>query len=215
MYEVRKIKYKVFAQGILSTNCTLLQKDRACVIVDVPYDALDLISFVKEHNLILQAVLLTHGHFDHCGGVSQLFEMLGCSAPVFVNARDVKLCETAAENVWGAPAQNCIPTNFVSEVGFCVGDWQFGVVETPGHTAGSVCYIAEDLLLSGDTLMKGTIGRTDFAESVPDEMYCSLEKLRKLEGDFTVVPGHGGLTTLSCEKANNPFLSKRTGKILL
>lgn len=198
--------YHVFSAGLLKTNSIVIQNGDVCVVVDIPYGAKELNSFVKQNNLIVAAVLLTHGHFDHCGGVSNFFESCGCSAPVFVHQSDFELCKTASRNIWHLPAKDCFPTNFVKEGSFSVGGMEFSVLETPGHTAGSVVYMVENLMLSGDTLMKNSIGRTDFRESVPSKMYQSLQKLKNLQQNYTIVCGHGELTNLDYEKQNNPYL---------
>ncbi len=200
------LRYRVFSEGLLKTNSTVLVNGNVCVVVDIPYGAHELCNFVKQNKLKVAAVLLTHGHFDHCGGVKQFFESCGGSAPVFVHQNDVELCKTASENIWHLPAENCFPTNIVTEGKLCVAGLEFSVLETPGHTAGSVVYLVENLMLSGDTLMKNSIGRTDFCESVPSKMYQSLQKLRNLQQNYTMVCGHGETTNLNYEKQHNDYL---------
>lgn len=200
------MEYNVFTQGYLSTNCVVLSKNEQLIVVDIPYNAYGVYNFVRSSGKKVLAVLLTHGHFDHCGGVKQFFEKCGLSVPVYINKRDDELARHAGENCWGVPAENCFPTDFVSEGTLNIGDFSFTVLETPGHTAGSVVYITEDIILCGDTLMKGCAGRTDFPESVPAEMPQSLEKLKSLNGDKKVIGGHGELTNLEYEKRTNPFL---------
>lgn len=199
--------FRVFPEGLLKTNSVVLVNGDTCVVVDIPYGAHELSNFVRQNNLKVAAVLLTHGHFDHCGGVNEFFESCGCSAPVFVHESDFELCQTASNNLWHLPAENCFPTDFVKEGNFCLGGLEFSVLETPGHTAGSVVYMVENLMLSGDTLMKNSIGRTDFRESVPSKMYQSLQKLKTLQQNYTIVCGHGETTTLHYEKKNNPYLN--------
>ncbi len=201
------MNFKVFAQGMLQTNCAVIIKENKCIVVDIPYNARDVWKFVSENKLQVVAVLLTHGHFDHCGGVKQFFEKCQCNAPVYVHGDDVVLCQNAASNRWHVPAENCFPTNFVTEGSFKIDEFQVFVLETSGHTVGSVSYIVDNLLLSGDTLMNLGIGRTDFPESVPSKMAQSLKKLCELKEDFIVIGGHGEITTLNYEKEHNPYLN--------
>ncbi|MGN1066219.1 MAG: MBL fold metallo-hydrolase [Candidatus Fimimonas sp.] len=198
--------YQVFAQGILKTNSVVLVQNNKCVVVDIPYGAPKVSKFVQSNNLQVVAVLLTHGHFDHCGGVRRFLEKCQSNAPVFVHKNDVPLCESAASNRWHLPADDCFPTNTLVEGKLQIDDFCFEVLETPAHTDGSVCFVWENLILSGDTLFKQSVGRTDFPESVPHKMTQSLQKLCALQGDFAVIGGHGETTTLNYEKEHNPYL---------
>lgn len=198
------MKHQVFVQGLLQTNCTVVWQGNSCLVVDVA-DGAQTVQFVQQQGLHVEAVLLTHGHFDHCGGAKQLLDICGAS-PVFVHKADLPLCLAASRNRWAIPAEDIVPTNFLQEGQLQLGQFCLQVVHTAGHTAGSVCFVLPNLLLCGDTLMKGTIGRTDFPESVPSAMAQSLRKLKQLQGDFVVVGGHGPTTTLNYEKEHNPFL---------
>lgn len=201
------MKYTVFKQGALQTNCAVLEKDGQCVLVDIPYKSSDAEKYVSENGFTPVAVLLTHGHFDHCGGVKHFIETLNCQGvPVFVNKKDFPLCQNAAKNLWAVPCENCAPTNELKEGILNVGNFSFEIIETSGHTAGSVCLICENILFTGDTLFRGGIGRTDFPESCPEKMQASLEKLRNIKENFVVVCGHGEETDLEREKRFNPYL---------
>lgn len=194
-----------FQQGLLSTNCYVLQHQNTCVVVDVAFVSQELENFILQNKLQLQAVLLTHGHFDHCGGVEHLLQTVG-KADVFVHVEDVELCKTAQQNPWGVPCQNCIPTKTYGQGRLCVGSFEFEVLHTPGHTHGSVVLLCQDKMFAGDTLFCGSIGRTDFAESNKTAMKNSLQKIKQIQGDYTVFCGHGPATLLSKEKETNVFL---------
>ncbi len=198
--------YEVFVQGLLQTNSIVLVQNNKCVVVDIPFSAPKVCKFVQSNNLQVVAVLLTHGHFDHCGGVRRFLKNCQSNAPVFVHKNDLPLCESAASNRWHLPADDCFPTNTLVEGKLEIDGFCFEVLETPAHTDGSVCFVWENLLLSGDTLMKQTVGRTDFPESVPQKMAQSLKKLCALQKDFVVIGGHGEATTLNYEKEHNPYL---------
>lgn len=201
------LKIKVILQGDNNTNSIVVQNGGHCVVVDVPYGSNDVARYVSANGLKLDAVLLTHGHFDHCGGVNGLLDSLGLpDTPVYVNQRDEQLCRHAADNMWGMPADNCFPTHQLVEGELFVAGVRFYVVETPGHTQGSVVLLAEDYMFSGDTLFARGVGRTDFAESNPYLMRGSLNKLKLLPRNYIVLPGHGGQTTLQYEKEHNVYL---------
>lgn len=201
------MKYSVFSCGQLQTNCIVVQNGTKCVVVDVPFGAKEVAGYVTEHGLHVVAVLLTHGHFDHCGGVRDFLQRCGIHVPVFVHKNDFELCRNAALNNWGIVCDNCNPTHFLQEGCLQIEDFVFDVLETPGHTGGSVVFLTQDhVMLSGDTLFCEGIGRTDFPESVPSVMRSSLKKLALLKEDYRVICGHGPETTLNDEKTHNIYL---------
>lgn len=200
-------KVKFFSQGELHTNCIVLHEQSDCVVIDVPFNSVDAQNYILANGLKVKAVLLTHGHFDHCGGVHQLLRRVGCeNARIFVSKQDALLCRSAASNQWRVPCDACYPTDYLSEGELCVDDFRFDVLATPGHTGGSVVFLMENYMFSGDTLFNRSIGRTDFAESLPEAMPYSLARLRRLEKNYIVIPGHGFQTTLTFERENNPYL---------
>lgn len=201
------MKIQVFTQGELSTNCAVLSKNGKCVVIDLPYNAYEVIEYVLSNKLQVEAILLTHGHFDHCGGVVQFARLCYCNdVRVFCSQKDFDLCHKAADNKWAVICEDCYPTNAVDEGQLTVGDFVFKVIATPGHTMGSVMYVCGDFLFSGDTLFCNSIGRTDFPESNALAMKQSLRKIKSLQTNYTVIPGHGELTTLEREKSNNIYL---------
>lgn len=203
------MKVYSFCAGELGTNSIVLVKNGKCIVIDVPYGADSVEKFISDNQLQLVAVLLTHGHFDHVGGVQRLIDRFGCSdLPVFIHSADEKLANCASQNRWSVKSENCYPTKHVSKGHYSVDCFDFDVIETPGHTEGSVCYVFDEcnLLVSGDTLFCGGIGRTDFPESVPSQMRSSLAKLKCLDKNYEVVCGHGPSTSLDAEKRTNPYL---------
>ena len=200
-------KLYIIASGRVHTNCYMLVDDNNnCIIVDLPDETGDkLAEFCKENKINPLAILLTHGHFDHCGGVAGFLREF--NVPVYGHQNDVALAQNASKNKWRVPAEDCNITNFVNDGDKIVFDgFEIEVMHTPGHTMGCVCYFVDDLMFSGDTLFHTDIGRTDFAESNPAEMQKSLKRIAKIEKDYKVLPGHEEYTTLKEEQENNIYL---------
>lgn len=177
----------------------------SCVVIDPAYNSSKVVDFIVNNNLDLQGILLTHGHFDHCGGVEQLLEHK--NVDVFGGAADAIMAQNASRNQWGAHARDCKITRYVNKLNkFTIGDFDFEVMETPGHTEGSVCYFCDEYMFSGDTLFDGCIGRTDLPGGDVSQMRQSLERINKITFDYIVLPGHEGITTMLEQKKYNPYL---------
>lgn len=206
-----------FSFNHFGTNCYVLwAEDGSALIVD-PACGSDaererLASFVSQHNLKPQMVLLTHAHPDHLGGVE--FVKNTYNIPLAMHSADAALLEVAP--AYGASMGfNIAP--FVAEVDLAelqrieFGESVVEVIPTPGHSKGGVCfYVAADgLLISGDTLFAGSIGRTDLPGGDYDELMKSImERILPLGGGVKVFPGHGGETTLGQEMGTNPFIGE-------
>ena len=205
------LKIDTLVLGDYQTNCYIVREAacQSCAVIDPGYDADTVLKKVRELGLTIDAVLLTHGHFDHVGGVEAIVAASGCR--LWMAKADWSQAPSPA-NLFYYPLANCDFTevNFCEEgTRICAGGLTFEVLATPGHTGGSVCFLAEDALFSGDTLFTGSCGRTDLPGGDLRAMMDSLARLARLEGDFTVWPGHGGRTTLSREKRVNPYLRRR------
>ena len=184
--------------GMLGTNCYVLWEDGVCVLIDPGAGAQQLLRRLGELNVRLEAIVLTHGHYDHVGAVGELAEAAGCR--VFLPAGDVSL----PPSITSGP----IPYTDLFEDGDVL---RFGPIElqamcTPGHTPGSSCLKTGNWLFTGDTLFRGSCGRTDLPGGDWVQMYASLRRLGKLEGDLYVYPGHGDASTLDHERLTNPYL---------
>ena len=193
--------------GRIGTNSYLLSdEEKNAVVIDVPDGSGEkLADFCVENGLRPLAILLTHGHFDHCGGVAGFLRKI--NVPVYASEADAELMNKASQNRFRVPAENCAATEFVCDgETLKIGNFEFKVMATPGHTDGSVCYFIDDFMFSGDTLFCDSIGRTDFAESNPQKMKESLAKINKIERNFIVFPGHEGSTRLKDEQENNIYL---------
>lgn len=193
--------------GRIGTNSYLLSdEEKNAVVIDVPDGSGEkLADFCAENGLKPLAILLTHGHFDHCGGVAGFLRKI--NVPVYASEADAELMNKASQNRFRVPAENCAATEFVADgETLKIGNFEFKVMATPGHTDGSVCYFIDDFMFSGDTLFCDSIGRTDFAESNPQKMKESLAKINKIERNYIVFPGHEEGTRLKDEQENNIYL---------
>ena len=186
--------------GSYQTNCYIVREaaSTACAVIDPGYEPKTILSHLRGKGLSAEAILLTHGHFDHVGAVRPLAEAAGC--PVY-------LCE---EELSLPPRMTDGPLYYTNAYGdgdaLELAGLTFRVLHTPGHTPGSVCLVAEDALFSGDTLFAGSCGRVDFPGSSAADMRRSLARLANLENDYSVYPGHGCASTLRKEQQYNPYL---------
>ena len=200
---------------VFRENAWLVRDGSACFLVDpgftddrefAPFE-----DFVRREGLRVEAILVTHGHYDHIYGVGRCLDLLG-DIPVYMHPEDVELigmAEDMAAPYGGCPALAFDTVDVVDGQVLDLLGRQWTVISTPGHSKGSVCYYceAEKLLFSGDTLFAGTIGRTDLHGGSYDSLIVSImDKLMGLDGDTTVLCGHGRPTTVSDERTHNPFL---------
>ena len=186
--------------GSLYTNCYMAYAEDSdtCVLIDPGFDAEQILEKVRAQGKTLEAVFLTHGHFDHIGGVKDIAAQTGCR--VYIHEADLAL--PSQLTVGTVPATDHYDEgDTVTAAGLT-----FRVLHTPGHTPGGVCLLCEEAMFAGDTLFAGTCGRTDLPGSSPKQMRDSLSRLAKLEGNYRVLPGHGIYSTLDMEKRTNPYL---------
>lgn len=188
----------------------------ACVVIDPGFyetsEKNEFFSFLDNRGLKPSAVLVTHAHADHIFGTRDVQDRFG-GIPVYMDDREmmnlamsVTLASKLGLREPDASFKTCNISDgdVVSEAGF-----RFKVISTPGHSPGGVCFLEEDekIMFTGDTLFAGTIGRTDLNFSdYDDEIRSIMEKLVILPGDIRIFPGHGGESTIGCERENNPFL---------
>ena len=202
------LKIHTLPLGSYQTNCYIVHDDGAtsCAVIDPGYDAAAVLAKAASLGLTVDAVLLTHGHFDHVGAVEQIVEKTGCKLWMAEGDWSQRISPLTA---YFYPIANCDFT----EVQFCeegeiihAGGLTFTVMATPGHTWGSVCYRCGDALFSGDTLFAGSCGPTDLPGGDWNTISESLQRLAELEDGITVYPGHGESTTIAREKRYNPYM---------
>ena len=196
------MEIRTFPVGSYQTNCYIVWGDDAdsCVVIDPGYEPEYLLEQVHCLGKELQAILLTHGHFDHVGGVKALAQQTGCRVYICEEDLALKPALTAGEILY---------TDTYSEGDVLeLAGLRFQVLHTPGHTPGSVCLVCGDTIFSGDTLFAGTCGRTDLPGGDMLQILRSLARLAQLEGDYRVLPGHGEDSTLDAERRGNPFMQR-------
>ncbi|MBR6506233.1 MAG: MBL fold metallo-hydrolase [Clostridia bacterium] len=195
------MEIKTINCGLLGTNCYILTEGTDAVVFDPDGEKDKIYSLLEGYDL--RAVILTHGHFDHIGAVDDICRETGTD--LYINVLDAEMLEDPHKNAsFLLPESNIIcttpPKFFDGDNEMYFGDIHLSVLHTPGHTKGSSCFICGDILISGDTLFRSGIGRTDLYGGDTMEEYNSIRKLFALDHDYTVYPGHGPKTTLKKEK---------------
>ncbi len=190
--------------GFLQANCYIVAEHDRCIAIDPGGEAEKVLALLKKEGLTLDGIFLTHGHFDHVGAVEDLAKAAGC--PVYLHAGDNMGDVTMGQFFPLLSVQ--LPDLRYWEDGDVIfaGNLCISVLETPGHTQGSVCLAIGNDLFTGDTLFQNSIGRTDLPGGDMAAMRQSLGILKNLDKNYTVYPGHGPKTTLDREKRVNPYM---------
>ncbi len=198
----QSLTIKIAPVGFLGTNCYLLADSGECCLIDPGDEAEKLLRAVEASGCRLCCILLTHGHFDHYTAIPAIVEKYP-DLPVYIHAGDLS-DEGGQLTMRPLPARN--QRTYAEGDTVPVGSLSLRVMETPGHSRGSVVLQVENVLFTGDTLFAGSCGRTDFPGSDPRAMRDSLRRLAALEGDFYVFSGHGDPSTLEQERRTNYYL---------
>ncbi len=205
-----------FLFNAFEQRCTLIwDEDLNCAIFDPGFsnskEKAGFFSFIKSKDLKVKGIFLTHAHFDHVFGLKETQEEF--KAPIYMHPADKVIiennkffCQAFGLNIPEAPKETTdVKEGDVIEI----GKMKFEAIHTPGHTPGGICWLERDekILISGDTLFAGSIGRTDNQWGDYDALISGiLEKLMILDGDIKVIPGHGPCSNIAKERATNPFL---------
>ena len=192
--------------GGFEVNCSILSENGKAWIVDPGQEADRIIDLLAKKGLEPAAILLTHGHFDHISGIPGLLKKFP-DLPVYVHEKDMQMFGHPLNQLPPEYSSFAKPRN-LETLGKLEGLEGLEILETPGHTPGGVCYYfpKDKLLLSGDTLFAGSVGRTDLPGGDMATLMDSLQKLTALPDDTLVIPGHGMHTRIALEKSGNPFL---------
>ena len=195
--------------GMLATNCYLVADDAGrCAVIDHGSHTEKILKKAEEEGFTIEAILLTHGHFDHVMAAPGIQKATGAKLYIHKNDQPDLAPEVAGHRGYLREpyVMPRVDGNLEDGSEIKVGELTFRVLHTPGHTLGSVCLLCGDLMFSGDTLFAGTCGRCDLAGGSLEQMFASLKKLAQLEGDYKVLPGHMEASTLETERQTNPYV---------
>lgn len=220
-------KYFHLYTGPLDVNTYIVINGNVGFVVDPGGDAQEIYSIFRKQKAKIEAILLTHAHFDHIGGVAELCRIARKVEDGKENPQDaptVFLHKDELEKIGSYKnmgfSMNANPEKFVPDILLKGGETlkiaglDVKVIHTPGHAKGSLCYVVSDKIFVGDTLFFMSYGRTDFYDGNAKDLKNSIvNKLFSLKGNYTILPGHGEPTTLDFERVNNPVLEKESTHI--
>ena len=198
-----------FTTGSFFTNSYIISNEKnECIIVDPGLNYRKVAEYIKE-KYIPKAILITHGHVDHIDGINYFLDL-----PIYISEKEIDSFYDTYESLYDMVGRiNPFNEGMLDIRKLRDGDiinligYEIKVIETPGHTNGSICFLIGNDLFSGDTLFNESIGRTDFPNGDYKKMEISLKKLMELNDDINVYPGHNEKTTIGYEKYHNPFLN--------
>lgn len=203
-----------YVAGPVQANNYLVvdEVSKEAILIDCSDYVEEIIDYVKKNNLKVKYILLTHGHFDHVLGINRMNEVLGAEVYVHEGDKEQVVNTRAVMTMFGLPTEgveNPKITATLSDAGeLTLGNQVIKVIETPGHTPGGVCYLIGDCLFSGDTLFRGTIGRTDLPGGSFQQIKHSVKDvLFALDENIKVYPGHGEPTSIGYEKKFNDIVN--------
>ena len=202
------MKIKVVPVGDYEANCYILMDEASkdIVVIDPGDEANIIIHEIENFNGTLKYVLLTHGHSDHTGAVTEVAKHF--KVPAFISEDDKKLIDKTSFMFGKLQDDETIIENIEEKENFKIGNIDISYIKTPGHSPGGICFLVENKLFSGDTLFAGSIGRTDFEGGDFDTIINSIkENLFVLAETTLVYPGHGPSSTIKQEKTYNPFFN--------
>lgn len=208
--------HEILPVGPLQCNCSVIgdEQTREAMVIDPGDDVEQVLELIRKHNLRVKQIVITHAHIDHVGGAMKLRAATG--APVLLNQNDYALLKMLdVQAAWlgmAAPEKVEVDQGIGQADTIKAGSLVGQVLHTPGHTEGSIClyFPAETMLIAGDTLFAGSIGRTDLPGGSLEKILRSLhDRVLALPDETLVVPGHGPLTRIGEERERNPFLVER------
>jgi hydroxyacylglutathione hydrolase len=195
--------------GPLESNCFVIadEKTKEALVIDPGDEPDKILDFIKENNLKVKHIVCTHAHFDHVGAVPEIKKETG--AKIVIHREELDMYKRAKDlaALWTYELDPLPePDIFVSEGDKIeIGNLTFEILHTPGHSPGGICLYGEGILLTGDTLFAGSVGRTDFLGGDIEKLKRSFRKLMTLPDEIKVFPGHGPQSIISYEKTHNLF----------
>lgn len=204
-------RYLRLTKGLLGANTYICYDDSTseCAIIDAGNKAQDVEKLICENNLTVRYIILTHAHYDHIFYVEQYKELYP-DAPVVIHEGDSTFMQNPRLNasIYFGPEKRFPECDVIVRDldRLPLGRGELIFYSTPGHTTGSVCIRADDLLFTGDTLFYGGFGRTDLGAGDWNQLSDSIDRLYKMDPALTVLPGHGTKSTIGYERENNPFI---------
>ncbi|MDR0985281.1 MAG: MBL fold metallo-hydrolase [Endomicrobium sp.] len=195
------IKIKKIISGKLKENCYIVYDSISLntIIIDPGEEGTELISFIESTKLIPELIINTHGHYDHTLANNKIRKIF--NIPLAIHCDDTELLKSNTKSF--ILPEIIFNTDQKLKASFVIAS----ILHTPGHTKGSICILLNNLLITGDTLFAGTIGRTDLQGGNYQDIINSINKIKKLDPSTIIYPGHGSITTLSNELKNNYFLN--------
>lgn len=211
-YEYKGLRIDEITVGMVQTNCWILSniETKKAAVIDPGDESERILALLNKLDVELEAILLTHGHFDHISGVEGLLRYK--KVPVYAYEQEKQMIEDDNLNLSRSMGESVTLSDIVyrkeNDVFEVIG-FPVKLLATPGHTKGSCCYYIEkaECLFSGDTLFLDSVGRTDFPTGNTSAIIKSVKELAELPEKTYVYPGHGSTTTIKYEKANNPYIN--------
>ncbi|NLI13076.1 MBL fold metallo-hydrolase [Pelotomaculum propionicicum] len=202
--------FRGLSVGAMDSNCYIIGDQGEGIVVDPGAEAKRILKAIDNLGLKIKAIVLTHGHIDHIGALAEVQDATG--AEVWIHAEDAQQLTDASKNlsIYVGPKLSVKAADRLLQDGeiIKVGDLEIEVIHTPGHTRGGITLkCGQDLLITGDTLFAGSVGRSDFPGGSHSQLIASIKnKLLKFPDETLVYPGHGPASTIGEEKKHNPFL---------
>ena len=201
-----------FVVGPLEENTYVIADEatKEAIVIDPGDESDRVVDFIKDKGLQAKSIICTHAHFDHVGATGDIKKATG--GKILIHRNDMEVYETAKDQAafWGYDIDDIPhPDGFLDEGDdIRVGNLNFKVMHTPGHSPGGLCLYGEGILLTGDTIFKGSVGRTDFPGGSAEELKKSFRRLLGLPEDTKIYSGHGPDTSVGIEKKTNFFVSE-------
>ncbi len=193
------MKIKKFSPGSWLSNCYIFSVGSHAIVIDPSETEIEIRKYLNDNNLTLDRIILTHGHFDHMSSCDTLRKTTG--APLYIHSADAEFLLDSRKNAFslffaGSLTYRPADGTFKDGDTFVLGDKIVEIINTPGHTDGSICILCDNIMFTGDTLFENNTGRCDFYSGSFEKMNVSLQKLSRLDKSICIYPGHEGATTL-------------------